>query len=344
MIECHEELAMRLNCLAVLVLVPLLVSSLAAQAPPTGKDQPAAPKVPSLSHAQPVEVRFADDSVMKLTLLHDSLEFTTRYGKLTVPAGEIRKIELGLRYPEGVPQRIEAAIAQLADKDYRKREAASAELLRLQELAYPAVKHAANSSNAEVASRANRIMEDLERRLPEEHLNLKGHDVVHTAEFTFAGRLELTTLKAYSRYLGNVDVKLTDARVIRFLTGSIETTLTIDASRYTGGTGKWLDTGIELSGETLTVNVTGDIDLHPVPGEKGTHLTNADGARPGGRPTHFPSGALIGRLGPNGKEFVIGTKYEAVPPGEGALMLRIESSPWRIAPSGSYSVHIAVGR
>src|SRR5262249_28237163 len=42
--------------------------------------------------------------------------------------------------------------------------------------------------------------------------------------------------------------------------------------------------------------------------------TNADGARPGGRPTHFPSGALIGRLGPNGKEFVIGSKYEGVPP------------------------------
>jgi hypothetical protein len=343
MIDCHEELAMRLSYFAALGFIPLLCTFVPAQAPPTGKDQPAAPKVPSLSHAQPIEIRFADDSVMKLTLLHDSLEFATRYGKLTVPAGEIRKIELGLRFPEGVPQRIEAAIAQLADKDYRKREAASAELLRLQELAYPAVKHAANSNNAEVASRANRILEDLERRLSEEHLNLKGHDVVHTAEFTFAGRLELTALKAYSPYLGNVEVKLTDARVIRFLTGNTETSLAIDASKYTG-TSKWLDSGTELSGETLTVNVTGEIDLHPVPGEKGTHLTNADGARPGGRPTRFPSGALIGRLGPNGKEFVIGTKYEAVPPGEGSLFLRIESSPWRIAPSGSYSVQIAVSR
>ncbi|HLW65836.1 MAG TPA: hypothetical protein VKS79_10990 [Gemmataceae bacterium] len=334
---------MRLTRLAALVLIPLLVSSLSAQAPPT-QDLPAAPRAPSLSHAQPVEVRFTDDSVMKLTLLHDSLEFTTRYGKLTVPAGEIRKIELGLRYPEGVPQRIEAAMAQLADKDYRKREAASAELLRLQELAYPAVKQAANSKNAEVAARANRILEELERRLPEEHLNVKGHDVIHTAEFTFAGRLELATLKAHSPYLGSVDVKLTDARVIRFLSGSNEATLTIDAAKFGAGTGKWLDTGIELSGEMLTVNATGQIDLLSLASEKGVHLTTADGSRPGGRPTHFPSGALIGRLGPNGKEFIIGAKYEAVPPGEGSLMLRIEGSPWRIAPSGSYTVQIAVSR
>jgi hypothetical protein len=84
--------------------------------------------------------------------------------------------------------------------------------------------------------------------------------------------------------------------------------------------------------------------LHPVGVERGTHVTTAEGARPGGRPTPHPSGALIGRLGPNGREFVIGTKYEGVPPGEGSLFLRIESSPWRIPPSGSYSVQIVVNR
>ena len=60
-----------------------------------------------------VEVRFADDSTVKMVLQHNSIEVATRYGKLSVPVGEIRSIEFGLRVPEETARRIDAAISRL---------------------------------------------------------------------------------------------------------------------------------------------------------------------------------------------------------------------------------------
>jgi hypothetical protein len=296
------------------------------------------------SRAHAVEVRFNDGSVLKLTLLHESLEVATRYGKLVVPCGEIHKIDFGLRYPDGVLKEIDVAIEQLGHSDYRKREAASAELLRLGELAYPAARLAARSGNAEVARRAGKIVEELERRIPEEHLDLKPNDTIHTIDFTISGRLQLSALQAHSPYLGEVQVKLTDARGLRWLATPGETAFTLDAAKHGLPAANWFDTGLELSGGSLSIRASGQVDLYPYGGERGAYLASPDGARPGGRPTPFPSGALLGRLGANGREFVIGAKFDGTPPGAGRLYLRLEASPWAVVPSGSYSVRVAVNR
>ena len=102
----------------------------------------------------PVEVRFADDSTVKAALLEKHVEIVTRYGKLTVPVEEVRKIELGLRIPEETAKRIDAAITRLGSQEFAQREAATAELLELREQAYPALQQAARSTDAEVARRA----------------------------------------------------------------------------------------------------------------------------------------------------------------------------------------------
>src|SRR5947209_16023843 len=60
-----------------------------------------------------IEVRFADDSTVKMVLLHGSIDVTTRYGKLTVPGEEIRRIEFGRRVTEETAKKIDAAVARL---------------------------------------------------------------------------------------------------------------------------------------------------------------------------------------------------------------------------------------
>src|SRR5436309_1651496 len=57
------------------------------------------------------EVRLADGSVVKMRLLTEEIEVATRYGTLKVPMADIRRIDIGFRYPEGTEKRIEAAVA-----------------------------------------------------------------------------------------------------------------------------------------------------------------------------------------------------------------------------------------
>jgi hypothetical protein len=214
MIEKPEEPAMRFcGCVALLVALGICIP-ISAQLPPIPKNLK--PQDAPPNSGLPIEVHFSDGSVMKLSLLDPALEITTRYGKLVVPIADMQKIQVGLRYPEGTQKKIEAAIEQLGDKDYHKREAAGFELLRLRELSYPFVKQATQHAIPEVSSRAEKIIEELERRLPEEFLNLKASDVVETVEFSITGQLKIAALKAYSPYLGQVEVKLTDARLIVF--------------------------------------------------------------------------------------------------------------------------------
>src|SRR5262245_12326373 len=152
-----------------------------------------------------VEVQFGDGSLVKLTLLDPKLDITTRYGKLAVPLTEVRRIELGVRYPEGALQKIQDAITRLGDADYKKREAASAELLAFRELAYPHVRRAAAmTGNAEAVKRAKALLEEFRSRLPEEKLALKDYDTVVTMDFPIAGQISAPTFKARSPLLGDV--------------------------------------------------------------------------------------------------------------------------------------------
>lgn len=45
------------------------------------------------------EVRFNDGSLVRMTILQDDLEVMTKYGKLTIPLKDIRRIDLGLHLP-----------------------------------------------------------------------------------------------------------------------------------------------------------------------------------------------------------------------------------------------------
>ena len=109
---------MRIPC-RVLVLVIALDTAIGADAQPTQK------KVddPSL-----VEVRLADGSGVSMTLTQTHIDVTTRYGKLSVPVTDIKRIDFGFRYPDGAKEKIEDAINKLGAANFKQRETAASEL------------------------------------------------------------------------------------------------------------------------------------------------------------------------------------------------------------------------
>lgn len=361
---------MRSCCYWALLSVPLVLS--------TARGQPKSDKIgPSAGpDANAVEIRFADDSAVKMSLQTGLIDVATRYGKLTIPVGEIRRIDFGLRIPEETVKRIDTAVAQLGSKDFKQREAAAVELVGLRELAYPAVQKVARSTDLEVARRARDILKTITETVPQEKLHPPRHDTIVTLDFTVVGQVETATLKARGPYFGEVSLKLSDVRSLRLLATDRETPLAIDAGRHGGQQENWLDTGVTIrAGSGLRIAAAGSVDLR-AGGEAGISLVTPDGltarsTRPqggfGGGGRGGPRGAggagagggfgggvpqlgtpqpgtLLGRIGEQGRVFIVGSRYEGTAAEEGKLYLRIAPNSSNSESSGTYDVRVSLGR
>src|SRR5262249_56313113 len=126
---------------------------------------------------------------MRRAVLAGGRERTPAHGRLPTPAADIHRIEFGSRIADDVARQVQAAVADLGDASFKRREAACEELAALEERAYPALLRAARQTDPEVVRRANYLLEKLRRSLPAERLEVRPHDVVHTADCRITGRL-----------------------------------------------------------------------------------------------------------------------------------------------------------
>src|SRR5207245_1889817 len=83
----------------------------------------------------------------------------------------------------------QGAVAELGHPDFKRRAAASSDLLELGELAYSALLEAVKHSDPEVVRRADELLAKLRQDVPAEHLQVREHDVVHTADAKNSGRI-----------------------------------------------------------------------------------------------------------------------------------------------------------
>ncbi len=318
---------------------------LAASAGAAGSQPAAEP-----GKANEVEVRFANGSTVRTLVLQDALEVVTKYGKLTVPTSEIRRIEFGVHVTEETARKIREAIKRLGSKAFPEREAAAKELIALGRQAFPALHEATQSADPEVVQRARDAIKQIRARVPESMLRTKVNDRVHTEEFSVVGRVTTATIKAKTPYFGDNDLHIADLVSLRSLSISGNLDVTIDAAKYGSAPGQWLDTGVELNADMpLRITASGQVDLW-VDGT-GQYVTGPGGQRgqgpffgPGGRGGNaLPGGALVGRIGENGETFVIGERYQGNSPRDGKLFLHITPSPWGNASVGSYAVKIVAG-
>jgi len=287
------------------------------------------------------EVRFADGSTVRMILTQSSVDIATRYGTLNVPVADIRRIEFGARFPEGVQVKIDAAIKKLTDQDPKARQAAETELRGFRELAYPALKRAAASTDIDRALHATLMVKWMEANIGAEKLKLRDLDLIHASEFKVAGRIEAPILKGKTSYFGEVTLQVAEVRTIRFIGGpGMEAELVIDAAKYAAiSQDVWLDTEVEVAeGAALEIHAGGQVDLWPM---GGNYKTGPDAQpRMGNSPDGNPAGLLLGRIGERGKTFHVGSKFTGTATESGRLYLRIACSPWNNASVGSYMVKI----
>lgn len=202
-----------------------------------------------------VEVRFVDDSTMKLTLLKDqNLELLTPYGKLVIPVLDVQRIHFGLHITAEQAKKIDALIAELGHTEFRRREAAAAELLAFQEKALPALQQAVSRTDPEVQRRAEELVDKLRESVPSERLELPVYDLVYTETCKIAGQITTASLRATTFQFGEQPVKLTDVRSIRSL--AVDPEEPAVAALSDPGTLRQMD-GPSLFGKSFYYRVTG---------------------------------------------------------------------------------------
>jgi len=288
------------------------------------------------------EVQFVDGSIVRAVLLQENVDVMTRYGKLTIPVREIRKIDFGLHLSEGVRQRVDEAIKQLGSDTYRQRQDAVKQLIGLGPLAYPAVYAASMSSDMEVAKRAQTVIKSLREKIPPEQLRLKVDDYILTAEFPVTGRIMTPALKARTSYFGDVDMRLSELRDLRLRGGMGEAEVVVDAAKYGSGPDQWFDSAFAVDSHSgVVITATGTVDLWPQTPGQYTATPKGYGQPGPTKAGRFMSAALVGRIGETGTPFLIGDRFDGAPGQEGHLFLHIVPSPWNNASTGSYTVKIS---
>src|SRR5437870_6200665 len=213
------DLTMIRNLLFIAVIMTLAAT---AHSQPAGKK-----KTPA-----EVEVTFANGSVVKMALLAEKIDVDTEYGKLSVPARDVRRIEFGLRLPEGADKKIESAVKQLASTEYKDREAAVRELVTQGVYAYPALLQAARKGEPEVVKRAQDAIAKIKAQVPAKEFRLGPDDKILTPRFTIVGRITTASLRAKSEYFGDVDLALATLRQVRYVAETHDTEVVVDAAKY----------------------------------------------------------------------------------------------------------------
>jgi len=293
--------------------------------------------------ANTAEIRFADGSVVRMTILQPAIDIQTKYGQLTVPICDIRRIDFGLHLPPGADQRIEKNIKRLGSEVFRDREEATRELIALGPVAYPFVLRATRDADLETTQRINMIAKRIAEKCTPEDLKIKEDDVIHTQDFPIVGRIMAPALAVRSVHFGELALKLSDLKTlyVRGINGELE--LSVEAARYGSTPEQWLDTGIIIdSSQTLLLSSEGQIDLWPQ--GPGQYVSGPKGYSAVGRVGNFMAGSLLARVGENGKSFAVGDRYEGTPGEEGKVYLSIAPSPWNNAASGAYRVRVSTER
>ena len=295
------------------------------------------PSKSSPSHL--AEVRFGDGSIVRMTVLQEDLEVLTKYGKLTIPVADVRRVDFGLHVPGDIHQQINQSIKRLASEVYKERDGASKDLVQVGHFAFPMLQKASRSGDQEVAYRAASVIKQISERVPAELLKLREEDVIHTSEFVVIGRILSPTIKAHSQHFGDVSLKLSELRTMHLRQQGGKQEIVVDASKFGSNLDQWCDTGIMLdASQRLVITSEGQVDLWPQ--GPGQYVAAPKGYNTAGKGGQFMAGALVGRIGESGKAFFIGERYEGAASEEGKLYVLIVPSPWNNASAGNYRVRI----
>jgi hypothetical protein len=184
--------------------------------PAGAQDESGEPKSAPLD-PRVVEVRFTDESRLKVMLADERIDLETAHGKLSIPAEEVRVIDFAQRHTQEQKQEVERWIADLGGDNLAARQAAAEQLLNHTERAYAALQRAVREGSQTVVEQAEELLKKLKEDYSPEELAPRELDMVQTEDAKIAGRIVSPAIKLRTTQFGVLEMKLADARSLRSL-------------------------------------------------------------------------------------------------------------------------------
>ena len=296
-------------------------------------DQPATEPTPEPTPADetpdPGVLKFhlMDGTIITGQLTTETLPISTDFGDLVVPMQAIASFAPGLSSHPDIDKTINQFIAQLGNPDAKTRDKAQAQLLSYGPGLLPVLQEYNNDPDAERKVRIATITEELmgmedDAFGPEQGptVSLNRLDHIVTERFTIAGKIQQKTFTIASKF-GELTVKLKDIKSVQQLTtDKPETRKTVAVSGMDMTCRNYKKTGIRVNrGDRIIISAEGRITMSPWGSNS---VSSPDGIPQNGMyKGKIPMGALAGRIGDSGEEFLVGSKKSFVAKKTGVLQL-----------------------
>jgi hypothetical protein len=137
-----------------------------------------------------------------------------RYGRLEIPAADIRRIDFAARLTVEKTERINLLVTNLNHPDFDSREKAMAELRGIGEQAYPFLVKAIKNPDAEIARRAEESVKFITARTVAAKLEPREFDVIVTDASKYTCTIIPSTLRVRTGPFGDQTMKLTDVTTL----------------------------------------------------------------------------------------------------------------------------------
>lgn len=336
---------------------PLIEPADGVPVQPDEPDQakPEEPTTPPVAPPKPVAdpgtltFHLMDGTVITGKLETQNLPIKTAFGDLVVPITAIHSFSPGLASHKDLDKKIQQLITQLGDADAKRRDKAQAELMTFGPGLVTELQRHAKDPDAERKVRIATIIEELFANQDDEEegggtgVSLARLDTIVTEHFTVAGEIKLQTFNIRSKF-GKLVVRLADIKSAqRMAEQSPETRRKIEVRGTDMAGTNYKKSGIRVNrGDKVIINAEGRITMTPWGNNS---VSSPDGiAQNGMYKGNIPMGALAGRVGEGGEEFLVGSKSSFVAKKSGMLYLGFAMQPnWaNYQFPGQYEVRIRV--
>ncbi len=160
------------------------------------------------------EVRYTDDSTMRVSLLDEHVTLVTSYGPLHIPFREIKRIEFGQRLTDADQAKVDQAVADVLGKDAGKRVKGKQALADLGAKALPHVRRAQRTADDDAIPHLAEVAARLQALLPNPKAEPHDYDVVVTDDSKIAGRVQAPSLRIQTWQFGELKLRVTDCAAL----------------------------------------------------------------------------------------------------------------------------------
>lgn len=313
----------------------------------------AAPEAPAAEELPEGTMRFhlMDGSILTGTLAVDSLPVDTEFGRLVVPIDSIQSFSPGLNAHPLLAQRIDNLIQQLGSANAAERDRAQAELISFGPDLVAELEQYREDPDDERKLRINAVLEELHGMRDDPMAfdesdagpSLARLDQIVTDGFTIAGSIAIETFEIQSKF-GMLTVNLGDIESAGIVTSDVpEVRRTVEVTGTHMTRVSEVNTGIRLKrGDRVIIRAEGQITMSPWGNNA---IATPDGCgQCGNYAGNIMMGALLGRVGDNGSDILVGSSHTFTADRNGVFYLSFALQPnWgRQQFPGKFTVRIRV--